>query len=444
MCEHGTAHTKNVPGRSKPVQIYTSPGPESGKPVYNVAGTLRPGAKQSRTNFLNFEDALQKQQEWEAIRMRGMAASRPKLTWLSYEQLKAEETAVTLAQSAGISPLEAVQLVIQFGSIEKVKDGIKAQRLAEGEPFSVTEAVKHAIAQGLKTTATREVLFETAVEDYLKARNGHISGAHRLRVGQRARSFGKFIGAKKLHEITAQEAKAWVESRAIKKGELTSKSTWNKLVTDLSTMFVYFLDEKWCTNNPFSSIKRFSQKSIGAKQRLRLEVPVCAELMAHIEAQHPKWCTYFALTLFLGIRPDMRTGEIHELARCIKRDGLAPYYSNGVLHLSAEITKESMPREVSVPDNVAAWLQRYPLTPQNVCPGDYKDEDFVSIRRKFQIPHDGLRHTAISAFMANGSSYDIAADQFGNSEPIIKRNYLRRMSAEEGAAFFRIIPKLQK
>ena len=373
-----------------------------------------------------------------------MAASRPKLTWLSYEQLKEEETAVTLAQSAGITPLEAVQIVIEFGGAAKVKDGIKAQQLANGEPFSVADAVKHAIAQGLHTTSTSEVLFDSAVEDYLKAKKAHISESHLQRVGQRARSFGKFIGAKKLHEITSQDAKAWVESRTLKEGELTSKSTWNKLVTDLSTMFVYFLSEKWCTTNPFGDIKRFAQKSIGAKQRLRLEVPVCAELMAHVEAHHSKWCTYFALTLFLGIRPDMRTGEIHELARCIKRDGLAPYYSNGVLHLSAEITKEGMAREVSVPANVATWFERYPLTPKNVCPGDYKDEDFVALRRKFQIPHDGLRHTAISAFMANGNSYDVAADQFGNSEPIIKRNYLRRMSAEEGAAFFRIIPKLQK
>ena len=81
---------------------------------------------------------------------------------------------------------------------------------------------------------------------------------------------------------------------------------------------------------------------------------------------HPKWCCYFALTLFLGVRPDVQTGEIHELARCIKRDGAGPYYSNGVLHLSAEITKEGMAREVSVPTNAAAWFERYPLTPKNV------------------------------------------------------------------------------
>ena len=43
--------------------------------------------------------------------------------------------------------------------------------------------------------------------------------------------------------------------------------------------------------------------------------------------------------------------------------------------------------------------------------------------------------------MSSGHDYGIAADQFGNSEPIIRQNYLRRMSADEGAAFYRIIPK---
>ena len=136
-----------------------------------------------------------------------MAASRPKRTRSSYEQHREGESAATL---------------------------------------------------GLHTTSSSEVLFGTAVEQYLKSKEGHVSRSHLEQVGHRARSFGKYTGAKKLHEITAQDAKTWVESRVTKEGELTSKSTWNKLVTDLNTMFVRFLDEKRCTANPFAGIKRFS------------------------------------------------------------------------------------------------------------------------------------------------------------------------------------------
>ncbi len=343
-------------------------------------------------------------------------------------------------KSVGGSLLDVVKVAAELGA-DNLKEARKALQLADGEPFSLSDAVKHAITQKLQTKGRKEILFADALDQYLRLKKDHISSSHCERIRQRAKSFARFIGDRHVHDIREQDARAWVESRTIKGGELTSKSTWNKLVTDLSTMFVYFLNENWCTTNPFGGIKRFAQKSIGAKQRLRLEVPVCAELMAHVEAHHPKWCTYFVLTLFLGLRPDMRTGEIHELARCIKRDGLGPYYSTGFLHLSAEITKEGMPREVAVPANVAAWFERYPLTPENICPGDYKDEDLVSIRRKFQIPHDGLRHTAISAFMANGSSYDIAADQFGNSEPIIRRHYLRRMENTDALRFFSIMPR---
>jgi hypothetical protein len=89
-------------------------------------------------------------------------------------------------------------------------------------------------------------------------------------------------------------------------------------------------------------------------------------------------------------------------------------------------------------------LLKYPITAVSVCPGDYKDDDFRDIRKKFAIPHDGLRHTAISAFMSSGNSYDLAADQFGNSEGIIKAHYLKRMSKEDADAFFQIMPSARR
>ena len=130
--------------------------------------------------------------------------------------------------------------------------------------WASNEQGESAATLGLHTTSSSEVLFGTAVEQYLKSKDGHVSHSHLQRIGQRARSFGKYIGAKKLHEITAQDAKTWVESRVINEGELISKSTWNKLVTDLSTIFVNFQGKKLCTTNPFAGIKRFAHKSIGA------------------------------------------------------------------------------------------------------------------------------------------------------------------------------------
>jgi hypothetical protein len=431
--------TEYVAHRSKPVEL-TPVQNRTGSLSYRVTGTLRRGGKQEKRVFQSLEDAQAQQHLWETQRIQGAASARPKLTSLTNAELKVCEAAMALSKEAGVSLLDGVRAIADFGPI-KLKEALKALQLAETEPFSLPDAVKFSISHQLQTTELTSVGYDDGLAIFLKGKKDHISEAHFKRVGQRGRSFSEFIGAKNIRDITAREALAWVESRAKPDGVLTSKSTWNHLVTDLATIFGYFVKQKWCAVNPFGDIDRYSKKSIGAKQRLRLEVSNCEALLRHVEKHHPKWACYFVLTLVLGIRPDLRTGEIFELARCVKRDGVAHYYSNGYLHLSPEITKEREQREVRVSSNAAAWLEKFPLTPANICPGDYKDKDFCSIRKKFQIPHDGLRHTAISAFMAMpGNNYSEAADQFGNSEPIIKKNYLRRMAPEDGVAFYAIMP----
>jgi DNA-binding transcriptional regulator PaaX len=73
-----------------------------------------------------------------------------------------------------------------------------------------------------------------------------------------------------------------------------------------------------------------------------------------------------------------------------------------------------------------------------VCPGNWGQ--YQEIRACFRIPHDGLRHTAVSAFVAKFGSLANAALEFGNSERIIREAYLRRMSKEEAEAFYGIFP----
>jgi hypothetical protein len=404
-------------------------------------GTLRPRQKQSKLIFDKFEEALEQQRDWELIRVRGKAASRPKVTSLTYEQLKVAEASAAASEKSGVSIPDAIQAVADFGP-ERLKLALKALTLAEGESFTLVDAVKFAISHKLQTTKLADMDLEDGFARYERSKKGEISESHRKRVGQRCRNFLRFVGKTLIREVRSDQAKAWVESVAKPNGELKSKSTWNHLVTDLATVFSHFEKEKWCSVNPFGGLTRYSKKQIGAKARRRLEVSECEALFAYLEDHHPRWCCYYALTLILGIRPDLRTGEIFELARCVKRDGLSTYYSNGYFHLTAEITKEREPREVKVSANAAAWLKKYPPTPENICPGDYKDADYIEIRQKFKIPYDGLRHTAISAFMSDGNAYDVAADQFGNSEPIIKKHYLRRMSAAEAALFYAIMPHL--
>ena len=54
---------------------------------------------------------------------------------------------------------------------------------------------------------------------------------------------------------------------------------------------------------------------------------------------------------------------------------------------------------------------------------------------------DVLRHTAISHYFRKTGSYGKTAEQFGNSEAIIKRHYQGAVNSKETKAFYRLLPK---
>ena len=53
---------------------------------------------------------------------------------------------------------------------------------------------------------------------------------------------------------------------------------------------------------------------------------------------------------------------------------------------------------------------------------------------------DIMRHTAISHYFRRTGSYGFAAEQFDNSEAIIKSHYQGRVSSAETKGFYRLFP----
>ena len=200
--------------------------------------------------FQSRDEAEELQETWENERIHGAAAARPKMTSLEKSQIKGAEAATLVVKPTGFSLLEAAQLAAGFDR-SRLQDVQKAVRLAEGEPFSLVDAVKFALAHNLRTTDFSNIVYDDALAACLKEKKNHISTAHYQRLAQRGRSFGEFIGPMIVRDIPgAAKARPWVESRAMPDGDLTSKCTWNKLVTDLGTIFGFFVKQKWCSTNP--------------------------------------------------------------------------------------------------------------------------------------------------------------------------------------------------
>ena len=156
--------------------------------------------------------------------------------------------------------------------------------------------------------------------------------------------------------------------------------------------------------------------------------------MTYVEGfQNGRLVPYFALCLFAGIRPCVRTGEILRLLPAHVR------LDTGVILIEPEVSKVREKRTVAIQPNLAAWLRAYPLAKNPIIMPNLQKLR-ARIAKRFGLTHDVMRHTFISMHVAKFRSLGEAALQAGNSESIIRRHYLDLKSTEEAEQFFGILP----
>ena len=156
--------------------------------------------------------------------------------------------------------------------------------------------------------------------------------------------------------------------------------------------------------------------------------------MEFVETNHPAAVPFFALCLFAGIRPCLRTGEIVRLKPEHVR------LSEGIIRIDGEVSKVREPRTITIQPCLAAWLRAYPLEDFPIVPANLQHLREKAVG-KFNLAHDVMRHTFISMFVGKYRSLGEAALQAGNSESIIRKHYLDQKSAAEAEQFFNIMPK---
>jgi integrase len=159
--------------------------------------------------------------------------------------------------------------------------------------------------------------------------------------------------------------------------------------------------------------------------------------MAHVEGyQGGRLVPFFALCLFAGIRPCLKSGEIFRLKpEHIRLD-------DGFIAIDGTVSKVGEPRKVIIQPNLAAWLRAYPLKQfPIVFPNLQRYRAMIA--KKFAFSHDIMRHTFLSMFISKFRSIGEAALQAGNSEGIIRKHYLDLKDASEAERFFGIFPQSQ-
>jgi len=422
-----------MPKQKFKITKFENPG---GKPAFRVSGTLF--GERIRKNFETRKEAVAYRQELNVEHLNGDPAGQQVWTTLTNEENR-----------------DAIAAMNQ----------LKAAESKRSLSFAVSYFLQH------YKEAAEEMTVALAKKEYLLEKDREVQ--RDLLTFRQFRSiriemekFEGFFGDRIIGEIQPDEIKEYLETPPRyqnpdrKPPAVLSLKTFNNRRGYLSTFFKFCFLKKYVAENPIPHVPHFKIK----KARGTATTLSAAEAKAFMEfletytggknKDGSRWgkpgcmVPYYALALFAGIRPDYKDGEITKLRPKDIR------FDTGVILIEPHVSKVNEKRTIKIQPNLRMWLEKYPLdVPRTdgttnaelsypILPVRFRDM-WADVRRnkKFNLPHDVLRHTFISMTVGAFRSVGDASLQAGNSELVIRKHYLDLQSVEEADKFWRITPK---
>lgn len=379
--------------------------PRTGTPSWRVTGTRRNGER-IRENFARAEEAQYRHTELEGEfhAANGVAALRA--TRLTDEQ-------VGIAEAA-------------FKRLERDEDLITAvdHWLRTGQPKTIKESPR--LDEALKVY-TEWLGTTTELRELTK---------NRLR--NRVEHFVANTGNVRVTDVLPEHIEKYLAQQEV------VPNTKDGYCRALSSFFSWCMKGKrhWCVNNPCYAVEIEGLTSDDDREPVVLPLSDCEALLRAAEKfENGRLVPYVALCLFGGLRP-------FESAR-LTWDQVN--LTDGEIRLKGTQTKTGKGRIVVIDKTLKAWLTKYRkvgeiyLSTYNLELKDlrasigYGPKTEAQPELKPWVP-DVLRHTAISHYFRLTGSYGRTAEQFGNSEGIIKKHYQRRVTSADTKKFYALRP----
>lgn len=305
-----------------------------------------------------------------------------------------------------------------------------------GNKYDITEAV----AFFLKYKTIADITLEKAIQKYLDFQQNQVREYSLNDYRRTVNTFKEFIGSDVLvGQITHDDIERFLNSKRSKDGSRkAAKRTWNNNRKGLSRFFGWCAErpQQFIQVNPVSDIKALREE----KQDPKAMTSAQAEhLMRFVEMNHPDLVRFFALAVFAGIRPTRKHGELGKL------DSIENITINGSIRITAATSKTSRSRNVTIMPNLRAWLDKFPgqIFPANSSKRISEIKDKFGIGCKADSTNkDILRHTFCSMSVnREGGSFTQTAIEAGNSESILRRDYVSSETIREDATkFWNIYP----
>lgn len=387
-------------------KIQSFVNPRTGSTSWRVTGTKRDGTR-IRENFSREHDAKCRHIDLEAEYLSGQTETGLRATTLTDVQIKLAEMCFKRLTDDG-DLHRAVDYWLKHGRSNAPT--VQAPRLDE----AVTkfkewlDGAKDSTGNGVCTL--RE----------------HSKQGLRVRVG----IFGNGMENLPIDEITPDAVEMFLGKLAV------STVTRDNYKRDISRFFSWCIDRprRWIMTNPCREIKIDK----GEKQPPAILTLKQCETLLHAAERHGV-APYTAVCLFGGLRPFEASRLTWDAVNLEDKE----------IRLEATQTKTGRSRVVTIGPTLHRWLKAHKDTP--FFPANWR-KSFDAVKEaagfgtateeKKLVPWtpDIMRHTAISHYFRKTGSYGQTAEQFGNSEAIIKAHYQGRVSTSDTEKFFALEP----
>lgn len=246
----------------------------------------------------------------------------------------------------------------------------------------------------------------------------HSKRGLRLRVGR----FADGIGNLRVSEITPDTVAGFLDKLDV------SPVTRDNFRRAISSFFSWSIERKrrWARVNPCKEVR------VDLPEKAPPSILTLKQCKALLRAAEPAGLApYVAVCLFGGLRPSEAERLTWPAVNLKDRE----------IRLEGNQTKTGKPRVVAICDTLHAWLKAHEGK-SFFIPNWRKAFDAAKTKAKItDWPVDVMRHTAISHYFRKTGSYGQTAEQFGNSEAIIKNHYQGRVSSDDTKKFYAILPK---
>ena len=249
-------------------------------------------------------------------------------------------------------------------------------------------------------------------------------------------NFRDFVGAdKQLATVTVEDVEDWLHKGGTKKADWTptTKENYNSV---LKAFFNWAKKRSYISDNPSCKIDLMIKED---PEPEILTVDQCRETMEATLKLDPELLSYASLMLFCGLRPSEAQRIDPSDINIAKRR----------ITLGGSKTKTRRRRIINMSENAAAWFELGTFGQEA-----WDKEKIVNVKHRFDVvrnslkkkwgikhwPHDCLRHSFCSYYLAYHEDAAETALQAGHTEGILFKHYRALVEKEDAEKFWAVMP----